>query len=216
MVLPRIRAELTAPKNTTCSHNPRAMEERHWEKSVFSMTNCWCRRQPVGISWLEKTLQSTPSINAFFFTTHTVLTSSRSLVFCKICLLRDATFLLCCWAAPSLSGRSSAESSDCWKNSNSLLDLTKLLSASSEALEISKWDTPMIFFIKNCVPLSKRITYLFTSHQNKEAAEQLNYIPKFTNKVSKKTQVSWDRWKILQCTRRQTFFFLHQHDGLIW
>lgn len=91
---------------------------------------------------------------------------------------------------------------------------TKLLSASSEALEISKWDTPMIFFIKNCVPLSKRITYLFTLHQNKEAAEQLNYIPKFTNKVSKKTQVSWDRWKILQCTRRQTFFFLHQHDGL--
>lgn len=53
-----------------------------------------------------------------------------------------------------------------------------LLSASSAAQEVPKWDTPMIFLIKNCV------IYWFTSHQNKEAAEQLNYIPKFTSKVN--------------------------------
>lgn len=41
-------------------------------------------------------------------------------------------------------------------NNNSLLDLTPLLSAFSVAQEMPKWDTPVIFLIKNRTSLSNR------------------------------------------------------------
>lgn len=155
-------------------------------KWMFSMTNCWYRRQLANLFWMAKTSVINHIYDCFLlYYTHNTYLFQESVFLQNLLIQR-------CHLPSMLLGSSKpfwslfsgklrllkwTVTTACWISHHYFLLLQQLR---------KYWSRTHLWYLPRIVSHypTERMTYQFISYKDNKAAKQLNYIPKETGKLS--------------------------------